>query len=67
MESRFASTCVETGKKICKGESILYVPNKGAYCEQSNAYQEFMGIDRNTLNMIEANENAYFDNFARGL
>ena len=59
MQSRFKSTCAETGIVIKKGESIYF--DGKAYCSRSNAYQK--ANEPTDIGHVEAQENAYFDNF----
>lgn len=44
MQSKFDSTCSETGKPIAKGDNILYANGK-AYCEASKFYADFSSIE----------------------
>lgn len=61
--AKFNSTCAETGKRIGKGEGMLYdYSSKKCYCKTSDTFNNH-GIDRNTTDMVQANEEAYFDNF----
>ena len=60
--SRFASTCAETGTKIQRNESIYY--DGKAYCTSSSRYKRAKEIGQ-TFAHIQANEEAYFDNFCR--
>lgn len=61
--AKFNSTCAETSKRIAKGENMLYdYASKKCYSTASNAFNNH-GIDTNTRDMIQANEDAYFDNF----
>ena len=58
--ARFKSACAETGKTIKQGESIYfdgkaYGMDSKAYRDQKEALQTFA--------YINAQENAYFDNF----
>jgi hypothetical protein len=63
INAKFSSTCTETGAVIAKGENCLYDRvNKKVYCRSSKKYQEQQEII-NTSSIIEAQENAYFDNF----
>jgi hypothetical protein len=63
INAKFSSTCAETGAAIAKGENCLYDRvNKKVYCRSSKKYQEHQETE-NTSSFIEAQENAYFDNF----
>jgi hypothetical protein len=63
MSSKFDSKCSQTGNSIKKGDHIYYVSGRGAFCEQSKVYQEQKEADQ-TADYVQANEDAYFDNFA---
>jgi hypothetical protein len=60
MYSKFASNCAETSAKIKKGESIYY--NGKAYSSSSKTYQNAKENEQTSCH-IQAQENAYFDNF----
>lgn len=61
--AKFTSTCAETGKRISKGEEMIYnYSTKKCYCRSSNVFANF-GVDTNTRDMVQANEDSYFDNF----
>ena len=61
--AKFNSTCAETGRRINKGEEMLYdYSSKKCYSKLSNTFNDY-GVDVNTRDMIQANEDAYFDNF----
>lgn len=62
MTSKFASVCNQTGKQIQKGDHIYYVPGRGAFCEESKAYQD-QRENGQTAAHVKANEEAYFDDF----
>lgn len=63
IEARFQSHCAETGSTIKKDDSILYdTVTKKAYCSQSRKYKDEASC-RNIAAMVEAQENAYYDNF----
>ncbi len=65
IEARFSSTCAETGKPIRKHDSILYdTVTKKVYCSRSKAYQN-EAERKSTANMVQANEDAYYDNFCQ--
>jgi hypothetical protein len=61
--TKFNKRCSETGNLILRGELIL-VSNRKAYCKESKKYQEFLEA-YNVKNYIDAQENAYFDNFCQ--
>lgn len=59
--ARFKSTCPKTGKTLVKGDKILYDPNtKTAYSIDVDLTDI---ADPHTAQFIQANEDAYFDNF----
>jgi hypothetical protein len=60
--SRFKSICAETGIQIKSNESIYY--DGKAYCTSSSRYIKAKEIGQ-TFAHIQANEDAYFDNFCR--
>lgn len=60
MQSRFKSICAETGIVIKKGDSIYY--DGKAYGKNSNVYKNNNKIDE-AFYVVQAQENAYFDNF----
>lgn len=61
--AKFNSVCAETGKKIKKGESMVYdYTSKKCYHSTSNVAQS-INTDSNLSDMITANEDQYFDNF----
>ena len=61
--AKFNSQCHETGKKIVKGESILYDPSlKKAYCKASKKYTE---VNEDTGEHIQDPGEQYFDNFCQ--
>lgn len=63
--AKFASQCKETGSKIKKGDAILYNPNtKEVFCSKSKTYQD-EHENRSTADYIQAQEDAYFDNFCQ--
>ena len=65
MNAKFASKCNETENVINKGDEIFYVPStKKAYDSSSNRFNS-EGETLDTGNMIQANENAYFDDFCQ--
>ena len=63
INAKFRSKCAETGAAIAKGENCLYDRvNKKVYRRSSKKYQEQQET-KNTSSFIEAQGNAYFDNF----
>ena len=63
MISKFKSVCQETGKVISKGEYILYdTASRKAYSSQSKKYKSEQECVQ-TVAYIQAQEDAYFDNF----
>ncbi len=66
MKAKFNSTCHETGKAIKKGESILYDRSlRKAFCSTSNRYEEANNEPLQDGILVQANEDAYFDNFCQ--
>jgi len=65
INAKFKSKCAETGATIAKGENCLYDRiNKKVYCRSSKKYQKEQET-ANASSFIEAQENAYFDNFCQ--
>lgn len=63
ISARFSSRCAETGNRISKDDSILYdTESKKAYCSKSKFYLD-EAERRAVASYVEAQENAYFDNF----
>jgi hypothetical protein len=63
--AKFSSNCVETGTTTAKGENCLYDRvTKKIYCRYSKKFQAEQETE-NTSSLIEAQENAYFDNFCQ--
>ena len=60
MQSRFKSTCAETGIVIKKGDAIYF--DGKAYSSSSNRYKNAKENEQ-TSSYVQAQENAYFDNF----
>jgi RNA polymerase-binding transcription factor DksA len=60
IKSKFNGKCAETGKAIYKYELIYF--DGCTYCQESTKYKENKEA-LETLGHVEANENAYFDNF----
>ena len=53
--AKFTSRCAETGNQIKKGEKMVYdTDTKKCYSIE---------VDKNAADMVQANEEAYFDNF----
>jgi len=70
--AKFNSKCSETGKRIKKGEPMIYDYEKRlCYSMDSNkakTYQQEQVKEqetKSTADMVAAQENAYFDNFYR--
>lgn len=66
--ARFNSKCTQTGATIRKGEQMLYdYSSKKCYCQTSETYKKFNSDEeqdaRNVSGVIQAQEEAYFDNF----
>lgn len=68
--AKFPSHCADTGRRIFKGEAVYYDPTlKRVFsqnCDMARMYESQQEA-RNTRAYVEAQENAYFDNFARNL
>ena len=65
INAKFKSKCAETGRSIEKGENCLYDrENKKVYCRCSKKFLAEQET-KNTSSFIEAQENAYFDNFCK--
>ncbi len=63
--AKFKSRCTQTGKFIDKSEVILYdKENKKVYCSTSERYQQEKE-NRNTADVVDAQENSFFDNFSQ--
>ena len=63
INAKFKSKCAETGATIAKGESCLYDRvTKKVYCWSSKKFLAEQEAE-NTSSFIEAQGNAYFDNF----
>jgi hypothetical protein len=64
--AKFNSTCAETGRQIKKGETMIYdYATRSCYSVSSSVFNNF-GMDkegRDTRDMVQANEDAYFDSF----
>ena len=61
LTAKFTSKCHKTGTKINKGEQFYYdYANRKVYCKK---YIDDFNECYNTKQFIEAQENAYFDNF----
>lgn len=66
LTARWNSKCAETGKPIKKYETMLYdYATKSCYSTISKAYAAFNNQSEPdaAAGMIQANEEAYFDNF----
>lgn len=63
IHAKFNSKCAETGRIIKQGDVILYdYSTKKCYCEHSQTFVDYNKED-SAAGMIQANEDAYFDNF----
>lgn len=63
IKAKFSSACAETGKKIKKDDLIFYDrTTKKPYCEASNRFKDIAEM-QSTAQIVEDQENAYFDNF----
>lgn len=71
IKAKFASTCADTGARIKKGDDMYYdYTSKKCYCMQSGTAREHDIINSGeqvdaAAGMIQANEEAYFDNFCQ--
>ena len=68
--AKFPSHCADTGRRIIRGEAVYYDPaGKRVFCPRSDMARmyESQQDERSTRAYIEAQENAYFDNYARNL
>jgi hypothetical protein len=65
INAKFKSKCAETGAIIVKGENCLYDRvTKKVYCRSSKIFLAEQEAE-NTSSFIEAQENAYYDNFCQ--
>jgi hypothetical protein len=68
--AKFPSHCADTGRRIIRGEAVYYDPaGKRVFCPRSDMARMYDSQQeaRQVRAYIEAQENAYFDNFARNL
>lgn len=68
--AKFPSKCADTGRRILRGEAVYYDPKgKRVFCPRSDMARMYESQQeaRNVRAYIEAQENAYFDDFARNL
>jgi hypothetical protein len=70
INARFRSKCLETGRTINKGDATYYdVINKVAYHPSADIVRIFesrqVAADLNAERIIQAQEEAYFDNFCQ--
>jgi len=70
INARFRSKCPETGRTICRGDATYYdVINKVAYHPSADIVRIFesrqVAADLNTERIVQAQEEAYFDNFCQ--
>ena len=64
IQARFNSKCAESGVRIMKGEDMLYdYTAKKCYSKGSESFKSHKE-GQNTADMVQANEEAYFDNFS---
>jgi len=64
--AKFTSICEETGKGIRRGEEMIYdYKRKKCYCKESSLFKNFEADieTRSTAQMVQAQEEAYFDRF----
>jgi hypothetical protein len=65
INAKFKSKCAETGAVIAKSENCLYDrATRKVYCRTSKMFLAEQETE-NTSSFIEAQENAYFDNFSQ--
>jgi hypothetical protein len=62
ISAKFNSKCIQTGKEIKKGDHIYYFPGRGAFSSDSDVYKDHRG-NQATADHVQAQEDAYFDNF----
>jgi hypothetical protein len=65
--AKFNSTCAETGRKLSKGSDIYYnTTTRKAYHPESDTVKNYLngGTDDGTAGYIQAQEDAYFDNWS---
>ncbi len=63
LKSKFKGVCNETGKPIAKGDVILFdTVTHNVYCSDSTKYKSEWEC-KQTAAYIQAQEDAYFDNF----
>lgn len=64
IRAKYANRCAETGEWIRKGDECIYSPaSRCIYSMKSLVAQNFLSQADLALGMIQANEEAYFDNF----
>lgn len=66
--AKFSSLCAETGRKIRKGDRIVYDASiKKTYSMASTMAIDFINqpADQDAANMVQANEDAFFDTFCQ--
>ena len=65
INAKFTSKCAETGATIAKGKNCLYDRvTKKVYSRSSKKFLAEQKVE-NTSSFIEAQENAYYDNFCQ--
>lgn len=63
--ARFKGKCAETASKITKGDNILYDTQTGkVYSSRSGRYKKAIE-SRSTAVCVQAQEEAYYDDFCR--
>lgn len=70
ISAKFPCHCADTGRRILRGEAVYYDPKgKRVFCPRSDmarAYESQQDA-RSVRAYVDAQETAYFDNFARNL
>ena len=70
ISAKFPCHCADTGRRILRGEAVYYDPKgKRVFCPRSDMARMYDSQQeaRQVRAYVEAQENAYFDNFARNL
>ncbi len=63
--AKFTSKCNENGSIVNKGDKVYYVfATKKVYSSSSNRFNA-EGETLDTANMVQANEDSYYDNFCQ--
>jgi hypothetical protein len=63
IQAKFSSKCAKSGKRIKKGDTIIYDIYKKLTYIPGNEPKDYTYQDDGK--MVQAQENAYFDNFCR--